>query len=63
LTLAACSGKSDFTQLQTKKLDLSFLHFFDNYVYSYKYLEERLTNAGTRANPPFLTYALSNSGL
>jgi len=31
--------------------------------YCHKYLEERPTNAGTRAKPPFLSYARSKSGL
>jgi len=61
--LAACSGNSDFTQLQTKLLDLRVLHFFVNYDLFHKYLEKRSTNAGTQANPPIVSYARSKGAL
>jgi len=64
VTLAACSGNSDFTQLQTKITRFEgFAFFLLITFYCHKYTEERSTNAGTRANPPFLSYARSRGGL
>jgi len=36
--------------------------FLLNTFYCHKYLEEGSTKAGTRANPPYLSYARSGGG-
>ena len=56
-------GIAILPNFKTKLLDLRVLRFFLNTFYCNKYLEEGLTNAGTRANPPFLRYARSEGGL
>jgi len=50
VTLAACSGNSDFIQLQTEITRFEGVAFFLLITfYCHKYLEERSTNAGTQA--------------
>jgi len=59
----AFSPNSDFPQLQTKITRFEgVVRFLLITFYCHKYLEERSTNPGTRAKPPFLSYARSKSG-
>jgi len=64
VTLAVCSEKCDSTLYQTEITRFEGVEFvLLKTFYCYKYLEEGSTKAGTRANPPFLSYARSKSGL
>ena len=62
VTLAACSGMRFYPTSNQNDSIWGCGVFLLNTFYCHKYLEEGSTNAGTRANPPYLSYARSRGG-